>query len=82
MGADRCVARFEVGGREDRLNVVQRHVEVAEAANDLRDRNLIGRVAPISRIGVDAGGVENADAMVMAQRLDAQVRRPSEVPDR
>jgi hypothetical protein len=78
---DHRVAGGDVKRREHGLDVLQRHIELAEAADDLRHGELIGAVTPVARIWIDVGGLQNADAMVMAQRLDAQVGGPREVAD-
>jgi len=67
---------------QDGLNVLQGHVEGSEAADDLGCGDLIGLIAAIAGVGVDSGGLEHADAVVVAQRLDAEVRCPSEATDR
>ena len=64
------------------MDVLQGHVELAEATDDLRHRDLIGAVPAIPGVVVDVGGVEHADAVVVAQRLDAQVGGAREVADR
>src|ERR1700722_20877214 len=81
MAGDEVVAGGQVGSRDDRVDLLQGHVERPEPADDLSGRDLIGGVAAMPCARVDVGGLEQADAVVMAQRLDTQVRGPGEVTD-
>jgi phosphonate transport system substrate-binding protein len=56
------------------MNPVQRHIQVPETADDLGRRDLVDRVPPVSGVRVDVGRRQEPDAVVVAQRLDAQVR--------
>ena len=57
------------------------HLQAPQAADDLGERDLILGVVAISVAGVDLAGLEQPDFVVVAQRLDAQMRRPGEVSD-
>jgi hypothetical protein len=35
----------------------------------------------VSGVGIDIGRLQQADAVIVAQRLDVQVRRAGEIPD-
>lgn len=63
------------------MDVVEWHVEIAETADDLRGDDLLGGVAPVSCVGVDVDRLEQPDVVVVAKRLDTQVRGPGEVAD-
>jgi hypothetical protein len=75
------VAGPQVRSREDRADLLQGHVEVPEAADDLRGRDLIGRVAPVPGGRVDVRRLQEAEAVIVPQRLDAQLRGAGEIPD-
>ncbi len=81
MIGDQFRTRGRVGRGEHGTDLTERHVEVAEPANDLRDRNLIGRVAAIAGSRVDLRGNEQPDVVVVAQGLDAQLGGLREVTD-
>ena len=80
--ADQRVAGADIRRREHRAHRVDRHVEIAEAADHLRGRDLIGRVVAVAVARIDVGGLEQTDAVVVAQRLRAEMRHPGEVTDR
>ena len=79
---DQVVARPEIRRSQHGLDVVQRHVEAAEAADDLGGRDLIRRIAAVTGLLIHIGGLEQADPVIVTQRLDAQMSRASEVTDR
>ena len=81
MSGDELVASCRLSGGDHGMDLLQWHVEGAEAADDLGGRDLVGCVAPVAGVGVDVGGFEQADAVVVAQRFDVQVGRAGEVPD-
>jgi hypothetical protein len=82
MGDDQPVARVRVGGGEYRLDSRDGHLQAPQAADDLGERDLILGVGAIPIVGVDLAGLEQPDLVVVAQRLDAQVRRARELADR
>ncbi len=82
VGGDDLVAGLKVGGVEHRADVLEGHLEVAEPPYHLGSADLVGGVAPVARGRVDVDRLEQADLVVMAQRLDAQVRRAGKVADR
>src|ERR1700730_357777 len=81
MGNDQPATRLAVGRCEYRLDFGDGHLQAPQAADDLRNRDLVLGVVAISVAGVDLAGLEQPDLVVMAQRLDAQVRRAREVAD-
>ena len=81
MGGDELVASVEIGGGDDRLDLFQRHLEGTEAPDDLGGRDLLGGVAPMTGVGVDVGRLQQADAVVVAERLHAEVGGAGEVTD-
>jgi hypothetical protein len=78
---DELITSGQVGGGDDDVNLFQRHIERAEPADDLGGRDLVGAIPAVSGVGVDIGRFQQADAVVVAQRLDVQVRCAGEVPD-
>jgi hypothetical protein len=54
----------------------------AEAADDLRRDGLLCGVAPVSGVQVHVDRLQQADLVVVAEHLHAQVRGPGEVADR
>ena len=79
--ADQVIARLKVGGREHRVDIVQGHVKVAEAADDLGGRDLIRRVPAIAGLRINLRRFEQAALVVVTQRLDAEVRSAGKVTD-
>src|ERR1700759_2633884 len=82
MANDQPVTNRGVRSGEYRLDLRDWHLQTPQAADDLRDRNLIRGVIAIAVGRVDLTGLEQPDLVVVAQRLDAQVRRAREVADR
>jgi hypothetical protein len=64
------------------VDLLERHVERPESQDYLRGRDLVGRVAAMTGARVDVSRLEQADPVIVPQRLDAQVRGPREVTDR
>ena len=64
------------------LDVGHGHAEAPEAANDLSGRDLLDVVAAVARVWVDLSRVQKPGVVVVAQRLDAQMRRAGEIADR
>jgi hypothetical protein len=82
VGRYQRVAGPGVGGGQDGLHVGDGHAQIPQAADDLGRRDLLRPVVPVAGVRVDLGRFQQADLVVVAQRLDAQVRHPGEVPDR
>src|SRR6266581_263990 len=82
MGNDPLVAGAQVGSGQHALNLLQRHAQVTEAADDLRGGDLAGSIAPLAGVRIDLGRLEEADLMVVAQRPDGHVGGAREVADR
>lgn len=81
MGDDRRVPRLDVGCLKDGFQRVQRLAQVTEPADDLRGRNLARVIVPVTAVGVDRGRREQAEIVIVPQRLHAQKRHPREVAD-
>src|SRR5580693_2112426 len=79
MVGDHPVAGLDVGSVEHNLDVLEWHVQVAEAADDLRRDDLLSGVAPVPAVRVHAGRLQQAELVVVAKHLHAQVRGPGEV---
>ena len=62
---DRPVPGGEIGRLEHRAHLLDRHVEVAEAADRLGGRHLVGAVVPVSAGRVDVGGFEEPHVVVV-----------------
>ena len=82
MRGDEGVAGRGVRRVEHRLDLADRHLQIPQAADDLRGRDLLGGVVAVARAGVHRGRLEQPDLVVMPQRLDAQVGDAREVADR
>ena len=80
-GDDR-VARGHVRRLQHGPDLLQRHAQVAQPADDLRGRDLTRPVQPVTSRRVDVRRLQQAYLVVMTQRLDAQVGHPGEVADR
>ena len=78
---DRRVASADVGRVDDRADVLQRHPELAQPADHLRDRHLCDRVVPVAAARIDPRRREEPDLVVVTQRLHAHKRHPREVAD-
>jgi len=78
---DQFVASTNVGGAQNGADLVERHFQSPEAANDLCRRDLVGAVAAVAGSAIDIDGFEQPDLVVVAQHLDAQLRRTGEVAD-
>jgi hypothetical protein len=82
MTGDQLVAGGQVRGGDDGMDLFQRHVQGPEPLDDLGSRDLVGAIAAVPGRRIDIGGHQQADAMVVTQRLDVQVRGAREIPDR
>ena len=78
---DEGVAGRGVGSVEDRLDLADRHLQIPQAADHLRGRYLRGGVVAVARAGVHGGRFQQADLVIVPERLDAQVRNAREVTD-
>ena len=81
MPEERPVAGSGVGSLQHHPDLVDRHVELAEPADGVRNGNLARRVAPVARGRVDVRRLEQADIVVVPERLDAQVGHLRELAD-
>src|SRR5260221_6151524 len=81
MSGYEIIACLNVGRRKHRPDLVQGHVKVAKAPDDLRDRNLVRRVATIAGLRVDMRGFEQSRLMVVAQHLDGQMCGARKIAD-
>jgi hypothetical protein len=79
---DQLVPGGQVRGGDDGMDLIQGHVQGPEPLDDLGGRDLVSAVASVPGVGIDIGGFQQADAVVMAQRLDVEVRGAREIPDR
>jgi len=77
---DQFVASMNVGGHNG-ADLVERHFQSPETANDLCRRYLVGAVAAVAASAININGFEQPDLVVVAQHLHAQLRRTGEVPD-
>ena len=66
---------------QDAADVVKRHVQVTESADDLRRGYLPEVVAAVAREGIDLCGLKQALFLVAAQRFDDEVSGAGEVAD-
>jgi hypothetical protein len=79
---DQLVASLRICRRDDRVNLFEGgHVRRPEPPDHRSGRDLIGGAAAVPDEWVNLSRFEQADAMVVAQRLDVQVCRSGEVPD-
>ena len=81
MHQHRLITHGDVRHVQDAADLLEWHVEVAEPADDLRDRNLAGRVTAVAAGTVDLGRAQEVQVVVVAKRLDAQMRHPGELTD-
>jgi hypothetical protein len=81
MVGDHPVAGFDVGSPNHNLDVFEWHIQVAEAADDLSRDDLLCGVPPVSGLQVHIDRLQQADLVVVAKHLHAQVRGPREVAD-
>ncbi len=81
MVGDHPVAGLDVETLEHNLDVLEWHLQVAEAADDLRRDDLFWGVAPVSAVYVHVDRLQQAELVVVTKHLHAQVRGPGEVAD-
>jgi hypothetical protein len=77
--ADQLIAHVEIWCGKDRLDPFEWHVQGAEPADNLSDRDLLGRVATVAGIGIHISRLKQTDLVVMAQHLRAHLRGASEL---
>ena len=68
MSSNQLVPGGYIGRGEDCPDLVERHLQRPEAANHLGDLDLVGRVPAVAGRRVDGGGIQQADAVVVAER--------------
>jgi hypothetical protein len=73
------VTGLDVGSLKHNLDVFEWHIQVAEAADDLSRDDLLFGVPPISGVHVHMDRLQQANLMVVAEHLHAQVRGAGEV---
>jgi hypothetical protein len=76
MVGDHPVAGLHVGSLKHNADVVEWHVQVAEAADNLRRDDPLRGVAPVPAVRVHVDRLQKAELVVVAQHLHAQVRGP------
>jgi len=72
VGGDELGANGRVGCAQHSSDVIEGHLEIPEPADHLSDRDLVARVSAIAGDRVDICRFEEAGAVVVAQRLDAE----------
>ena len=82
MVGDHPVAGLDVGSLKHNVDVLEWHLQVAEAADDLRRDDLLCGVAPVAAVHVHIDRLQQAELVVVAKHLHAQMRGPGEVADR
>ncbi len=78
---DERVAGGHVGCAEHRLDIVDRHAQVAEPPDHLGRRDLGGVVVPKPGLGTHVDRLEESDPVVVAQCLHAELGHAREVAD-
>jgi hypothetical protein len=78
---DQFVALTNVSGAHNGADLVERHFQSPETANDLCCRDLVDAVAAVAASAININRFEQPDLVVVAQHLHAQLRRTGEVPD-
>ena len=79
VGGDQRVAGGRVRCGQHRLDLGDRHLQIPQAPDDLRGRDLPGRVVAVARVRVHRGRLEQPDLVVVAQRLDAEMSSAGEI---
>jgi|1186.fasta_scaffold230554_2 hypothetical protein len=79
---DQPVALLGVRRDENRLDIRDRHLQAPESADHLCERDLVLGVIAIAVVRVYFVWLEQPDLVVVAQRLDAELRGAGEVADR
>ncbi len=81
VGGNGFIAGRQVGCGHDRPDLLQRHVKARKRRMTWALGDLLSRVAPVPGARVDVSRFEEADLVVVAQRLDAEMGGPGEVAD-
>ena len=81
MGGDEVVASVNIGCGDDRLDLVQRHLQGTKAPDDLGGGDLLGGVTPVAGVRVDISWLQESDVVVVTQRLHAEVGGAGEISD-
>ncbi len=81
MGGDEPVTGLQIRSLQDGVDLVQGHIQIPETADHLGRRDLIDGIPPVPGLRVDVSRLQQPDAVIVAQRLDAQVGGPGEVTD-
>jgi hypothetical protein len=81
MVGDHPVAGLDVGCLKHNLDVLEWHIQVAEGAYDLGRHDLPRRVPAVSGVRVYINRLQQANLLIVAKHLHAQVRSPGEVAD-
>ena len=79
MRGNQIITNVYVRGGENCADVRQRHVQIAESADDLSRWNLGCRIGPIASLRVHVRRFQKTALVVAAERLDAEVGRLSEI---
>lgn len=78
---DHPVAGLDVRSLKHDLDVIERHLQIAETADDLCLDDLLCGIAPVPAVHVHLDRLQQADLVIVAKHLHAQVRGPGEVAD-
>ncbi len=81
MGGDEPVTGLQIRSLQDGADLVQGHAQIPETADHLCRRDLIDGIPPVPGVWVGVCRFQEPDAVIVAQRLDAQVGGPGEVTD-
>jgi hypothetical protein len=81
MRRNEVVTDARVRSGENCPNLCQRHIQIAESADDLSRWNLGGCIRPIASLRVHVCRRQKTTFVVTAERPDAQVGRLSEITD-
>ena len=82
VAVEAALALGRVVDREDLADLVERHLELAQPADDPGCLDLVCSVAAIPREGVDIGRPKQVQLVVVPERPDTQPGKPRELPDR
>lgn len=69
-------------GGENPADARERHVDLAQRADEPGLLKLVGVVVAVARIGIDVGRRENAKLRIQPRRLEREPRRAGERADR
>ena len=74
------LALGRVVDRKNLADLVERHLQLAQPADDLGGLELLGPVAPVAGERVDVGRPEQVELVVVAERADAQPASRAKCP--